>query len=650
MSNLLWQPSPDAIAKTQMMHFIGYINEKHALSLTTYAELYQWSIDFSELFWEAIFNFCNVKYSKKWDHILTHKEKMPGAKWFSGAQLNFAENLLRHSRTEKNAIVFCNEQGMRQTLTFPELYLEVAKFAAALKKHGIQAGDRVAAVMPNLPQTIVALLATASIGAIFSSCSPDFGTHGLFDRFNQISPKILIATDGYFYNGKDYRILEKINELGKQITSLEKIVILPYVETAPDLSAFDHATLYKDFLDHSAKNIVFTPLPFDHPLYILYSSGTTGIPKCIVHGTGGTLLQHLKEHTLHVDLKTSDTIFYFTTCGWMMWNWLVSALATGATLVLYDGSPFYPKRSALFELIEQEKITVFGTSAKFISAVEKFKLYPNKNFQLNTLRTILSTGSPLLPDSFDFVYKHIKKDVCLSSISGGTDIVSCFALGNPILPVYRGELQCRGLGLKVEIFDAAGKPVRQQKGELVCTAPFPAMPIYFWNDKDMAKYTAAYFETFPGVWAHGDYAELTEHDGLIIYGRSDTVLKPAGIRIGTAEIYREVEKIPHVLESIAIGQEWKNDIRIILFVKLEDGFKLSYDMKDKIKNAIKYHISPHHVPAKIIQVMDIPRTLNGKIMELAVSDVVHHREIKNKDAISNPEALVFFKDLDDLEY
>lgn len=648
MTNPIWQPTAEQIANSQMMAFMQYVNQQHHLHFKNYPELYKWSVQSSELFWPAVSDFCDVIYSKKWDEVLIHPEKMPGAKWFTGARLNFAENLLRF-QNDQNAIVFRNEKNERRTLTYQQLYLAVAKLAAGLRAAGVTVNDRVAGFMPNMPETVIAMLATTSIGAIWSSCSPDFGTQGVFDRFNQIQPKVLITTDGYFYNGKTFDSLTKMRELASKTLSIEKTIVVPYVEKNPDISAFNQAVLYDDFIDHTTQTIQFEQLPFDHPIYILYSSGTTGTPKCIVHGAGGVLLQLLKELTLHTDLSEKDTFFYFTTCGWMMWNYLVSGLATGATLVLYDGSPLHPTPKSLFDLIDEEKITVFGTSAKYISSVEKANVKPIETHNLSSLRTILSTGSPLLPMNYDYVYTQVKKEVCLSSVSGGTDIVSCFALGNPMLPVYRGELQCRGLGLKLEVYDETGQSVREQKGEMVCTAPFPVMPIYFWNDPTGEKYQHAYFDKFPNVWAHGDFAEITEHDGVIIYGRSDATLNPGGVRIGTAEIYRQVEEIDEILESLVIGQDWRDDMRIILFVKLRDNLTLTTELQDKIKTAIRRNASPHHVPAKIIQVAEIPKTISGKIVELAVREIVHNRPVKNIDALANPAALDNFKNIAELQ-
>lgn len=648
MSELLWQPTLEAIQNSNMMHFMNAVNTTYKTDINDYSELYRWSIHYPEKFWTMVWQFCDVYSTRLCDEVLIRADEMPGAKWFAGSELNFAENLLKR-RDNKVALIFRGENGERRELTYAALYAQVTQLASALRAMDVGINDRVVGWMPNCPETIIAMLATTSIGAIWSSCSPDFGVHGVLDRFGQISPKVLFTVDGYFYNGKAHDVLEKIKTLQPQLPAIQKIIVVPFIEKTPDIKKINHAVSYSQFLDDGATEIYFEPLPFDHPVYIMFSSGTTGVPKCIVHGAGGVLLQHLKELVLHTDLTEKDVICYFTTCGWMMWNWFVSSLAIGATLVLYDGSPFYPNPAAMFDLIDAEKITVYGTGAKYIATVEKNGTRPIETHALTSLRCILSTASPLLPENFEFVYKCIKKNLCLSSISGGTDIVSCFALGNPILPVYSGELQCRGLGMKVEVFNEQGKSVVGEKGELVCTAPFPSMPIYFWNDRGDEKYYKAYFEKYPNIWVHGDYAEITEHEGMIIYGRSDTVLNPGGVRIGTAEIYREVEKISEVVESIAVGQNWEDDTRIILFVRLGEGMLLNDKLKERIKTNIRQQLSPRHMPAKIIQVADIPRTVNGKMMEVAVRSLVNGEAVKNVDAIANPASLECFKNLMELK-
>jgi acetoacetyl-CoA synthetase len=648
MSEPLWQPSGTRSAQANLTVFMHWLEHRHRLTLTGYPALYEWSITEPEAFWRAIWSFSGVLAERQGDVVLQDGAKMPGARWFPDARLNFAENLLRR-RDEGMAIVFRGEDRVRRTLSYAELYAQVSRLAQALRARGVTAGDRVAGFMPNMPETVIAMLAATSIGAIWSSCSPDFGVRGVVDRFGQIEPKVLISADGYFYNGRVHDCLARLEELQAHLPTVRHWLVVPYTQERPALDRLSAAQRWDDCLaEHPPADIAFAQLPFDHPLYILFSSGTTGVPKCIVHGAGGVLLQHLKEHRLHTDIKPGDRVFYFTTCGWMMWNWLVSALASEATLLLYDGSPFYPDGHVLFDYADAEAMTVFGTSAKFIDAVHKSGLEPRRTHELSALKALLSTGSPLAPESFDFVYRHIKSDLCLSSISGGTDIVSCFALGNPILPVYRGELQCRGLGMKVEVWNEAGEPVRGEKGELVCTRPFPAMPIGFWNDPDGAKYRAAYFDVYPNVWRHGDYVELTGHDGLIIYGRSDAVLNPGGVRIGTAEIYRQVEQLPEVLESLVIGQDWDNDVRVVLFVRLREGLTLDETLLQRIKQQIRRNATPRHVPAKIVQVADIPRTKSGKIVELAVRDIVHGRAIKNREALANPEALELYKDLPEL--
>ena len=614
-----------------------------------YSELHQWSIQQPEDFWSAVWDFCGV-VGEKGSVILSDGDRMPGAKWFPEAGLNIAENLLKR-RDDGDALVFWDENGPRARLTHNELFHATAQCASALRAAGVVAGDRVAAYLPNIPETVIVMLASASIGAVFSSCSPDFGVQGVIDRFGQIEPKILFVTDGYFYNGKPVDVSEKSREVVTRLSSVERVVVIPFLKAVPKTNEISQAQAWPEFLEpfDSRDQIEFTRLPFNHPLFILYSSGTTGAPKCILHGAGGTLLQHLKEHQLHCDIKPGDRVFFFTTCGWMMWNWLATVLASGATIMLYDGSPLAGEGKILFDYAEQESFTHFGTSAKFIDAIAKNRLSPVRTHNLSALRTILSTGSPLSPESFDYVYNHFKADVNLASISGGTDIISCFVGGNPLLPVRRGEIQCCALGMAVDVFDDQGQSVRGSKGELVCTKPFPSMPLGFWNDAEGKKYHAAYFERFAGVWAHGDYAEITQHGGTIIYGRSDATLNPGGVRIGTAEIYRQVEQLPDVIESLVIGQEWESDTRVVLFVKLRDGVVLDEELKSHIKTTIRQNTSPRHVPACIIAVPDIPRTKSGKIVELAVRDTVHGRPVKNLEALANPESLKLFANLQELQ-
>ncbi len=652
MDQPLWHPSPERIARANLTAFIRDARRRWHANVSDFPTLYEWSITEPEQFWQSIWSFCNVIGTRGSGPVLADGDKMPGAKWFPEARLNFAENLLRR-RDPAPALVFWGEDRMTSRVTYRELYAEVSRLSQALRAAGVKPGDRVAGYLPNLPGTVIAMLAATSIGATWSSCSPDFGVQGVVDRFGQIAPRILFAPDGYFYNGKAIDVLPRLREIMAQLPSVEKLVVIPYSRAQPEISDLPRALNVHEFMaPHRPRPIAFERLPFDHPLYILYSSGTTGPPKCIVHGAGGTLLQHLKEHRLHADLKRDDRLFYFTTCGWMMWNWLVSGLASGATLLLYDGSPLIAGGRILFDFAEREAMNIFGTSAKYIDGVAKLGLKPRETHRLGPLRTLLSTGSPLVPESFDYVYRDIKADLHLASISGGTDLISCFALGNPIGPVWRGELQCRGLGMRVDVLDDNGRPARGTKGELVCTAPFPSMPVGFWNDPDGAKYRAAYFGKFPGVWCHGDYVEFTEHDGLIIYGRSDAVLNPGGVRIGTAEIYRQVEQLDEILESLVIGQEWPpaqpSDVRVVLFVRLREGLELDDALVEKIRRRIRDNTTPRHVPAKVVQVGDIPRTKSGKIVELAVRDVVHGRPIKNLEALANPEALAHFRERPEL--
>ncbi|MBN2706565.1 MAG: acetoacetate--CoA ligase [Deltaproteobacteria bacterium] len=650
MKKPLWQPSAERIKNSNLTCLMAQLKEKKGLEFKSYDELYQWSVSDRAAFWESVWEYGGVIASRGYDEVMVDGDKMPGAKWFTGARLNFAENLLRF-RDEREALVFKGEDQEAQRITYAELYDQVARLAAALREAGVKCGDRVAGFVPNMTETIVAMLAATSIGAIWSSCSPDFGIKGVLDRFGQIEPKILFTANGYSYNGKKFSSLEKINEILGSLPSIEKVVVIPYTEARADISTIGNAVHYQDFLKKENNlTLAFEQLPFDHPLYIMYSSGTTGTPKCIVHGAGGTLIQHLKEHLFHVDLKREDRIYYFTTCGWMMWNWLVSALAVGATAILFDGSPFYPDGGATFKLAQDEKISVYGTSAKFIAAVQQSGLKPGSDFDLSSIKTICSTGSPLSAESFEYVYRDIKQDVDLASISGGTDIISCFALGNPILPVYIEELQCRGLGMKVEAFDDYGQPIYGEKGELVCTAAFPSMPIYFWNDPDNQKYHDAYFDRYNNIWCHGDYVMITDTGGVIIYGRSDATLNPGGVRIGTAEIYRQVETIAEIKDSVVIGQDWEDsDVRVILFVVLEKGIELTPALEKQIKDTIRKNTTPRHVPAKIIPVADIPYTISGKKVELAVKRMVHNLPVTNRDALANPEALENFKDLEALK-
>ena len=649
MKKPLWEPSPEMIEKTNMTRFIRFVNHKYGKTIKDYPELYDWSINQIPDFWAAIWEFGGVKASRGYDRVVDDLTRMPGAKWFEGAKLNFAENLLRF-RDDRTALIFKGETKESKKITYAQLYSTVAALAKSLKTLGVKSGDRVVGFMPNMSETIMAMLAATSLGAVWSSCSPDFGIKGVLDRFGQIEPKVLFTADGYSYNGKSFDSLGRIADIVKQLPSIQQVVVVPYTQEKPDISPIPRAVYFQDFLaPESDLTIDFVQVPADHPLYIMYSSGTTGLPKCMVQGVAGILVHHLKELMLHTDLRREDTIFYFTTCGWMMWNWLTSSLACGATLVLFDGSPFYPDPGALWKLAQDEKVTVFGTSARYIAALEKEGLKPGSIYDLTPLRAVLSTGSPLAVEGFQYIYQEVKKDLQLSSIAGGTDLNGCFALGCPILPVYEGELQCRGLAMKVAAFNDLGVPVINQLGELVCTLPFPSMPLYFWNDPDNEKYLSAYFKTFPGVWCHGDFIEITENGGVIICGRSDATLNPGGVRIGTADIYRQVETLPEIADSIVVGQDWDNDVRIILFVKLAAGVELNEALVNKIKKTIRDNTSPRHVPARIIPVTDIPYTINMKKVELAVRNVIHGKPVLNKDALANPEALDLYKDLPELQ-
>lgn len=650
-SDLLWQPSTAQVESSLLFDFMEKIKGRYGENFADYHGLWRWSVDHPEEFWDALWDYAGV-VGEKGDVVLRDADKMPGqipsAQFFPEARVNYAENLLRKNDSD-TAMIFRREDGEARSLTYAQLHGEVSRWQQAFKAAGIGEGDRVAAFMPNCPETIIVCLAAASLGAIFSSASPDFGVQGLVDRFGQIQPKILVAIDGYLYNGKRQDCTEKLRDAVPQILGVDKVVVVNFFEERSDISHIESALYASDFLaPYEPSDLTYTRVRFNHPLFIMFSSGTTGAPKCIVHGHGGTLLQHLKEHKLQSNIQSGDKVFYFTTCGWMMWNWLISGLAAEATLMLFDGSPFYPDGEVLWEYAQKHSCTFFGTSAKYIDALKSGGVHPAEKYDLSSVRTMASTGSPLVHESFDFVYKHIKSDLHLASISGGTDIVSCFMLGNPISPVYRGELQGPGLGMAVDIFDEDGTPTSENAGELVCIKPFPAMPVQFWNDADGARYKAAYFERFENIWCHGDWVEKTPHGGFIIHGRSDATLNPGGVRIGTAEIYRQVEQVEAVTESIAVGQDWDGDVRVILFVTLKDGAALDEDLIKDIKTRIRTGASPRHVPAKVIQVSDIPRTKSGKITELAVRDVIMGRKVKNVEALANPEALALYENLEEL--
>ena len=648
MNEPLWRPSEERRKAANLTAFMNQAGERWGAAFDDYEALYGWSVREPEKFWLSMWDFAAIIAETQGERVVIDGDKMPGAQWFPDARLNYAENLLRR-RDDSDAMVFWGEGKIRRRLSFAELHNQVSRFAQALKARGIGEGDRVAGYLPNMPETIIAMLAAASVGAIWSSCSPDFGAQGILDRFGQIAPKALIAAEGYFYGGKQLDCLDKLRQVLPGLPSVETVIIVPYTRERAALDGLSGAEHYADVIaDQPGGDIDYAAMPFNHPLFIMFSSGTTGVPKCIVHGVGGTLIQHIKEHALHTDIKENDRVFYFTTCGWMMWNWLVGALASKATLLLYDGAPFHPDGNVLFDYADAEAMTLFGTSAKFIDAAHKAGVAPIKTHRLENLRGMASTGSPLAPESFEYVYREVKKDLHLASISGGTDIISCFALGNPTGPVWPGELQARGLGMRADVFDDDGNAIRGEKGELVCTAPFPSMPVSFWNDGDGAKYRAAYFERFPGIWHHGDYVALTEHDGMIIYGRSDAVLNPGGVRIGTAEIYRQVEQMAEVEEAICVGQDWQGNVRVVLFVRLRAGLALDDALVNRIRAHIRAECTPRHVPARIIQVADIPRTRSGKITELAVRAVIHGQEVKNKEALANPEALDLYAGLDAL--
>ncbi|MCL0081147.1 acetoacetate--CoA ligase [Peptococcaceae bacterium] len=649
MKTPIWKPSKERQASTNMTAFIDLVKTHYNPKINAYQELHRWSVDNLAEFWGLMWEFGEIKASQPYDTVMINAEQMMDVEWFPGSKLNFAENLLRY-RDQHTAIIFKSSGEQTVKITYAALYEQVARLAKALREIGVKQGDVVAGFMPNISETVVAMLATTSIGAIWSSCSPDFGIKGVLDRFGQIEPKVLFTADGYYYNGKSFDSLERVNAILKELASVEKVIVIAYIGKNPAIDHLPNAVHYQDFLaKETGLKIQFAQLPFNHPLYIMYTSGTTGLPKCMVQSAGGVLINQLKELKLHTDIKREDTVFYFTTCGWMMWNWLVSSLALGATIVLFDESPFYPDDGVLWELAQNEQITVFGTSAKYITELEKRGLKPAQQYDLSALKTILSTGSPLPVASYQFVYRDIKANVLLASISGGSDINGCFMVGNPVGAVYAGELQCLGLGMDVQAFNAAGKPVFKQKGELVCRTPAPSMPLYFWRDQQHQKYKKAYFTTYPQVWCHGDYIEITG-TGIVVHGRSDATLNPGGVRIGTAEIYRQVESFAEIEDSVVVGQEWKNDVRVILFVKLVQGVAITEEIIKSIKGAIRKNTSPRHVPAKVIVVEDIPYTINMKKVELAVKNIIHNQPVHNRDALANPAALEGYKNLKELQF
>lgn len=668
----LWIPTPERVANANVTAFLVAVNKAYGINLAGYDALYAWSVRNPQHFWSAIWDYCGVigeRGVKAGADILVNEHQMPGATFFPKGKINFAENLIERtfkSRTDADAIIFWGEDKLRKRLTYRELDEQVSLWQQAMRDMGIGKGDRVAAFMPNMPETVVAMLAATSLGAVWTSCSPDFGLQGVVDRFGQVAPKLLIACDGYIYNGKSLPTLSRIAECVGQLPTVSRVVIVPYLHdieaesgSPMDVGSVPRAVAMENFLQpFKPKAVTYVRVGFNDPLYIMYSSGTTGVPKCIVHGVGGTLLKHLEEHVLQCDVKLGDRLFFFTTCGWMMWNWLVSGLAANATLVLFDGSPFLGRGNILFDYAAADEITHFGAGAKYYESLAKLKVNPGKTHKLRGLRAVMSTGSPLSPEGFEYIYRNIKADICLSSISGGTDILGCFVGGVPVLPVYSGEIQTRMLGMAVDAWDDQGKPIRGRgdgdaKGELVCTKPFPSMPIGFWNDPDGSRYRRAYFEHFPNTWTHGDYVEITARGGMIIYGRSDAVLNPGGVRIGTAEIYRQVEKLEEVMESVVIGQDWPpdkpGDVRVVLFVRLADGHTLTAELEKRIKDVIRTNTTTRHVPAKILAVPDVPRTKSGKIVELAVRNVVHGRPVKNREALANPDALRFFADREELQ-
>ncbi|RLD82211.1 MAG: acetoacetate--CoA ligase [Bacteroidetes bacterium] len=642
----LWSPTVERSEHSRMKTFMEEVNEKFGKDFQTYDELFQWSVEQPADFWGAFWYFSGIRYSKDFDTVVDDPKKMPGAKWFEGARLNFAENLLPR-RDDKTAIIFRGESEFERRVSYAELYDQAHRVAEGMKKLGVKKGDRVAGFIPNMPEAIIAMLAASSLGAIWSSSSPDFGIKGVLDRFSQIEPKVIFAADGYYYKGKSFDSQEKLKGILDKLPSVEKVVLINYTNHV-DTSSIANAVSWEDFAEPVTGDMSFEQLPFDHPLYIMYSSGTTGLPKSIVHSAGGTLIQHLKELILHSNLHEEDTIFYFTTCGWMMWNWFISSLAVGSTIVCFDGNPFHPAPDALLHMAKDLDVTIFGTSAKYIASLENAGVVPKDISAFPALKAICSTGSPLSNESFEYVYSQWKEDVQLSSIAGGTDIVSCFMLGNPMLPVYMGEIQCRGLGMDVDSFDDFGQSISGKQGELVCKTAFPSMPIYFWNDPDGKKYHDAYFDVYDGIWRHGDYILLSGHGGITMFGRSDATLNPGGVRIGTAEIYNVVENMDEVEDAVVIGQKWEDDERVVLFVKLNEGFTLDDDLKIKISKLIRSNCSPRHVPAIILETEGVPYTLNGKKVEIAVKKAILGEEIKNKDALANPEVLDYFEKLEGL--
>jgi acetoacetyl-CoA synthetase len=649
MSKPIWIPSEERIKAANLTRFINLVNERFGLKLNTYHDLQKWSVNNIPNFWALIWEFGEVRASVPYESVVTNLDDMLGVTWFPGARLNFAENLLRY-RDDRTALIFRGEGQEAVRLTYAQLYDKVARLAEALRQSGVKVGDRIAGFMPNMIETVIAMLAATSLGAIWSSCSPDFGVKGILDRFQQIEPKILFTANGYSYNGRVFDSLERVSSVLGEIPSVEKVIVVPYTDTSPDISQIPNSVLFNDYISvRPESEIQFEQLPFDHPIYIVYSSGTTDKPKCVVHRAGGILIQHLKELILNTDMKRDDTIFYFTTCGWVMWNWLVSSLTQGASIILYDGSPFFPDETTLFKLVKDENTSIWGTSPRYLATIEKAGIRPDEQYDLPNLKTMISTGSPLSIENYQFVYRYIKPDIFLNNISGGTEAIACFGIGNPVSPIYAGEMQGLGLGMDVQVFDDEGKSITEQEGELVCTKPFPSMPLKFWNDDNNQKYRSTYFEMYPNVWRHGDNARITNNGGLIISGRSDATLKPGGVRIGTAEIYRQVETVEEIQDCLVIGQEWDNDVRIILFVKLNEGVEFNEALIQKVRNVIRNNASPRHIPAKIIPVADIPYTVNGKKVELAVRNIIHGKPVQNIDALANPDALELYKNLKELQ-